>query len=494
MTRTTDYDIEAADLVARSLRAVARDTDVAERPGEALPVACMPAPIPLGTHRHRRTRRTVAATAAAAAVLLAALVWAGRNPSNPSDPTTTGDTGPADQGSEELPPELVPGNTGAMATEPGAVFSSPARYFAQARILEPPAGGRILTAVVNWPDGQPADRAVLSNIVQTLTVVVGGDKDRAQITPTVGGSAGYLTLPLDDVDESVVLEVHNALVSDGVGVAEYGADDGWASLPADISWVPGVSPTVARHYSDGDVATVDLSSVAADIGPATAMVALLPDARPYPVGGGMGWQAPVPDGQTLFVWQAAPGTVGLIVASEAALADVGAMIESIPAPDPALGEHPNARLVGRSDEGSDVLWAVELADYLPSDGPPAVDEGPCMSLWVDGQVVGPTCGVEVPPPSAVVPFSVFGPVAHLDGDATVVFGLLSPAVTTVTIDPIYGVELSVDTQPVDPADPDGLRYVVMIVHGGRDVPQIFRFRAGNRELSTTEIDLSVVGG
>jgi hypothetical protein len=35
----------------------------------------------------------------------------------------------------------VPGNTGAMATEPGAVFSAPARYFAQARILEPPAGG-----------------------------------------------------------------------------------------------------------------------------------------------------------------------------------------------------------------------------------------------------------------------------------------------------------------------------------------------------------------
>jgi hypothetical protein len=119
-------------------------------------------------------------------------------------------------------------------------------------------------------------------------------------------------------------------------------------------------------------------------------------------------------------------TVGLVVASEAALADVGAMIESIPAPDPALGEHPTPRLAGRSDEGSDVLWAVELADYLPSDGPPAVDERPCVSLWVDGQVVGPTCGVEVPPPSAVVPFSVFGPVAHVDGDATVVFGLLSP--------------------------------------------------------------------
>jgi hypothetical protein len=306
----------------------------------------------------------------------------------------------------------------------------------------------------------------------------------------VGGRDGYLTLPLGDVDESVVTEVHQALVPPGPGIDRFDVP-GWPSLPTDVSWVPGLAPTVVRHYSDGDAATVDLYSVAGDIGGAMAMVALLPEATPYPVSGAMGWQAPLSDGQTLFVWQAAPGTVGMIVASEAAEPDVGAMIGSIPAPAPVGGEHPNARLVGRSAEG-DVPWVVEALDYLPTGGPSAADNRDCVGLWVGGQAPMTSCGTEIPPELSY--FRNFSAVTQV-GDDTVVFAEVAPAVAAVGTDAPGAEHATVETQPIDPTRPDSLRYAVLIVHGDRDEPQTFRLLgAGGEELYTTEFDLNEVGG
>jgi hypothetical protein len=488
MTRSPDYDIEAADLVARTLRAVAVDTGVAEHGETSVPVAGLPAPIHLGAHRRRRVRRTVAATAAAAAVLVAALVWAGRNLSDPSGPTTTGDLSPADQGPDGAPTELVPGVERGLTPEREPLHSTGMLYVTQARILGPSLGERILAAVITWPDGQQPTTDELSRIGQEL-VGVFGDHGPVHTTAVDGQSAGYLTMPLDPVDDNLVADVNAALAEEGIGIEQYAADAGWPDLPADISWMPGVAPTIGRRYSDGGPAHLDLYTTAGDIGPAMAMVAMLPDARPYPVGAGMGWQAPLADGGTLLVWQAGPGTVGTIVASEAAAADVGAVVESIPTPAPAPGEHPNARPVGQSDEGSDVPWVVEAIDYLsPYGGPPGADDRACLGLWVAGQVPVTDCGGEVPPEG----YSLT--VAQVD-DATVVFAEVAPTVAAVATDAPGAEQATVETQPADPANPDGLRYAVLIVRGGRDEPQTFRLLgAGGEELSRTERDLNEVGG
>jgi hypothetical protein len=79
MTRTTapEYDAAAADLVVRTLRAVAEATP-ADRLGvtDDPPIVLVPAPdIGTSIRRRRRVRRLVGVTAAAAAALVATAIW-----------------------------------------------------------------------------------------------------------------------------------------------------------------------------------------------------------------------------------------------------------------------------------------------------------------------------------------------------------------------------------------------------------------------------------
>jgi hypothetical protein len=493
MSRSPDYDIEAADLVARTLRAVAADTDVADRHEAAAPTASLPSPIDLRARRARRLRRTVAATAAAAAVLVAALVWAGRDPSGEPD---TPDLGTSPQGLDGAPTPLAPGEVpeGLEAVD-DAVPVNGVPYFPQAFVLEPEAGGEILTAVINWPDGGPATAAELDHIVQALATVTGADQGPAMITAPDGESGGYLTLPLGDVDEATVAQVHDVLVAEGIGVQRFAVDSGWTETPVDISWVPGIAPAMVQSFSDGGAGGFDLYTASGDLASAGSITALLDGATPYPVDGSMGWQATLPSRDTVVVWQVAPGTVGAVVAGEGSAADISAVIESIPAPAPALGEHPNVRLVGRSGEGSDVAWAVEAADYIPdpiSGHIPGPEERPCMSLWVAGRVSLRSCGLSLPVESH---FNSFGAVTQVDDDVTVVFGEVAPTVASVSTDAPGAEQSSVDAVPLDPDDPNSLRYVVLIVHGGREEPQTFRFLgAGGELLDSRAIDLNEVGG
>ena len=499
MSRSPDYDIEAADLVARTLRAVAADTKVAGHP--TLPsdlVPDLPASVTHPGGRRRRVRTTVAVMAAAATVVAGVLVWSNRDMPGAERPPDLGTTPSAENPS--APPELVPGRLpdGLVAVDDAASTQPSVMYATQAMVLERD-GGHVLSAVITWPDGGPAVTAEVDLVAQAVGRLAGVDSGRARIEAPPGEVSGYLTMPLDEaVPDEDVRALHELLTSEGLSRVQDFArtSPGWTVRDADLGWVPGVAPTTVRSYTDGGGRRLDLYAVAGDLPTAGVVTALLPDAHPYPVGGLMGWRVSTcdPTGcangpEEVTVWQAAPGTVGAIVADQVTDADVPATIDSLPAPEPTPGEHPNVRRGSRSEPG-DVPWLVELADFVPGLG-----AGPCVDLWVAGQATGATCGLEVPAPGAEPPFFLFGPVAHLDGDATVVFGLVAPAVTRVTIDPVYGVSLSVETQPLDPADPDGLRSAVMIVHGGRNVPQIFRFRgARNVELFSSEIDLNVVGG
>jgi hypothetical protein len=68
-------------------------------------------------------------------------------------------------------------------------------------------------------------------------------------------------------------------------------------------------------------------------------------------------------------------------------------------------------------------------------------------------------------------------------------------VASVSTDAPGAEQSSVDAVPLDPDDPNSLRYVVLIVHGGREEPQTFRFLgAGGELLDSRAIDLNEVGG
>jgi hypothetical protein len=495
MSPSLDYDAEAADLVARTLRAVAADTDVADRDEAAVPIASMPAPVELGARRSRRLPRTLVATAAAAAVLVAALVWAGRDPSAPSGTpdlgTATDSTlqdGAATPGTDLTPAEIVPGYTAGLAAMPDPLTSTGVLHLAQAFLMEPPSGGEILSVVVTWPDGYVPNDGEVGRVATALAMMTGTEAT-TRSTAVPGEIAGHVTLPIGDVDPALVETVHQVLVEEGVGVQRFARDSGWGVQDVDVSWVPGVAPTVGRRYGAGE-ASLDVYTAFGDIAGAKDMTRVLDGATPYPVGGSMGWRATAASGDSLFVWQAAPGTVVAVIAGEAVAAEVPAIIESIGAPAPAVGDHPNVRPVGRSEEGSDVPWVLEVADFLPG-----MDERPCLSLWTGGQVAGPTCGLTVPGPPAEGPFLSFGPLTHIGDDVTVVFALVGPTVAALSTEAPGAEQALVESQPVDPSDPAGPRYAVMIVHGDREAPQTFRLLdADGQVLHEAVFDLNDVGG
>lgn len=88
-TTASDYDAATADLVERTLRAVAEATPVDSRPVNVHPsMAVLPgADVDTSIRRRRRARWLAGATAVAAAALVVAAVWArddGRVETSPS--------------------------------------------------------------------------------------------------------------------------------------------------------------------------------------------------------------------------------------------------------------------------------------------------------------------------------------------------------------------------------------------------------------------------
>jgi hypothetical protein len=483
MSRSPDYDAEAADLVARTLRAVAADTKVAGHDALASPVARLAAPTDLTGRRSRRLPRTLVASAAAAAVLVAALVWAGSEASDPSDTTSLGT--PA-EGAGRAPAEVQPGRLpDGLKPLSDLLADNGVLYDTEAFLMEPPDGGEILAVVVNWPDAGVSDADELTRIAQALATPIGAETGPAEVTAPPGESVGYITLPIGDVNEDDVSTVNDMLREQGIGVQQLGSAYGWLGHAVDVSWVPGVAPTVGRRYAD-DGSTLDVYTAFGDIAGAMDMTRLMSDATPYPVNGNMGWQTTTRAGGSMVVWQAAPGTVAAIVAGEDVADDIPAVIESIPAPEPKPGEHPNWRLVERSEEG-DVPWVVEAGDFVPG-----IAERPCMSLWVAGQVPVQACSLAQMPADLT---DSFGPLTQVDDDITVVFGLFAPTVASVETEAARAEHARVEAQPFDPADPMSQRYAVMIVHGGRGEPQTFRLLDAQGEvLDTRSFNLNEVGG
>jgi hypothetical protein len=484
MSRSPDYDIEAADLVARTLRAVAADTDVAGRDDVAVPIGGLPAPVDLATRRSRRLRRTVLASAAAAAVLVAGVVWVGHDPSRPSNTSAIG--APVD-GTGLAPAEIVPDHIpDGLEPLPGLHMDQGVLYNTQAFLLEPPEGGQLLTVVVTPPDGALPTADDLSRMADALSMMTGTETGRSYLTAAPNGEpVGYVTLPIGDVGENVVAMVHDELVAQGIGVERFAVDSGWVVRDVDVSWVPGVAPTVGRRYSDVG-RNLDVYAAFGDIASARDTVPLMHDAAPYPVEGNMGWQTTTAEGDTVVVWQAAPGTIAAVVAGEAVADQVPAVIESMPVPRPTPGDHPDWHLVGRSEDG-DVPWVVEAGQFLPG-----IAERPCMNLWVAGQVPLGSCSLAQMPTSYSDQFSTL---TQVDDDVSVVFGLFAPAVASVATDAPGAEHATVEAQPFDPGDPMSLRYAVMIVHGGKEQPQTFRFLDAQGEvLDTRTLNLNEVGG
>ena len=189
------------------------------------------------------------------------------------------------------------------------------------------------------------------------------------------------------------------------------------------------------------------------------------------------------------MWQMAAGRLGAIVDDGLPADEVRAIAESVlpAAPAPAAVPGPLVRVAGRSPAGAEPRWVVEWASWLPG-----MEESPCYTVWVEGEVVGPGCGLTPAGPSA---FRSIGAVARVAG-TTVVFGELAANVVTVATDAPGAAEPSTATQPLDPQDPAGNRFFVAFVHGdgGGDRSTWTLLDASGQVVDMRAIDLTAIGG
>jgi hypothetical protein len=296
-----------------------------------------------------------------------------------------------------------------------------------------------------------------------------------------------VVVPRGQVDPAVKAAAADAL-RQGVGgaVSKLGAL-GWEVRRLDVGWLPALAPTTRGVYEDEDGSRVELMAAAGDLPGMADVASLLDGAEPFPVGGAMGWRAPVGDGgTTVTVWQVAAGRIGAIRDDGLTVDAVRALAESVLPVEPAPGARPVARVAGQSPPGSEPRWVVEWDSRLAG-----FEEAPCNTVWVEGDIVGPSCGMT--PPSEA--FLSFGPAARVDG-TTVVYGQLAAHVATVTTDAPGAREPVLPTFPLDALDPASIRFVLAVVDGdGGGERSTWTFLdASGVVVGSTELDLGTVGG
>jgi hypothetical protein len=478
MSRTTSYDAEAAELVSRTLAAVAaaagsgaadRDLEDDEGDGAVVPlVASLITPGRPGGRR-RTVRAAIGLSAAAAAAITGVLVWRD-GPDVTTGPARTDEVSPVpawlppgvDEDGEPLP---TTGETG-LAVD--------------AAVLGAPGGGEVLVAAVSHEDGSPTRPYEAHWILGRLAGMFGVSDDEAVVRSADADQPAIVAVPRGEVsDADVDLAVTHGSTS--VFGSSGPPADGWTRRMVPVGWAPGLAPTVGQSFSSDDGSTsVEIILVAGELPREGDLGALLGPIEPREIGDVAGWRRPLQDsGQEMLVWQEAPGTIGIVVAGGVPPEDVVRVAASVDADTPpsADGDGGGVRVVGGSNEGSDVAYRIEWADTLP-------DEAlrPCVTLIVEDESSSSRCGIDHPDQT----FLSFGPAAVVDG-VDVYWGIVGPSVTTVELELSGGRQPVVaEALPLDRGDPDSMRYVVMTAPHTDVGSATARFLGPERQVLDTE--------
>jgi len=480
-----DHD-EVADLVTRTLQAVADATPVAARPPRDLPGLV----IPLGTRSPspavaRRSRWVVAAGAVAAALVAGGLVplrsWLdgdpGQRPAVRIDDPATGGTMPAGR--------LVP--TWLPAGLPRAGRPLAARGTAGTRVqaslwTRDNDDAALVTAVIDGPAGTAVSADTVDQTAVGITGLFGQGPGDSVVTGRSGGR-GFVAVRRGGATLSQARTAVDRLAAgQQLDKASPGGDWDWHGF--DLGWVEGAAVTTGTLHAAGG-RSVEISTVTGEFPGADVLVPLV-GARPL-AGAPSAW-AWRPGDRTEVLWPVAAGVTGRVVAhglSPAELARVITGLRPVGLPPSA----PNVRATYLSTPGAAVPFAVQWEGRSPLaalDAPSGGREGPCTTLWVAGRIIGPACGAG---PEDMGPSVV----ARTD-TVDVIFDVVGAQVSRVTTgNPrVPGGA----THPLVPTDPTGGdRWVVLTVPRGPTSLHLDYRAADGRVVSSTDVELEgALGG
>jgi hypothetical protein len=458
MSPTKTYDAQAAELVTRTLAAVAGATDVAdeERISGSDRVARLDTlPLPPRGGRHRRVLRAAIGLSAAAAAAVAAFVVVR---DDPSDVTT----GPTREGEESAPP--VPHTRwlpDGFAETAGPQPVGDIDLEVEAVVVGVPGGSEVLVASVTHEDGRAVESYEADWVVDRLTGVFGISDDEAVVHVADGDGRAFVAVPRGGLASEEV----DAIVAYMATVAPFGPgtapSEGMTVDPVRVDWAPGLAPTRSQAFASGDegVVSLEVYFVAGQLPDEAQLDLLLGGVDEQPVGDVIGWRwRPESSDQEVLLWQEAPGTIGSVVAGGLSPDEVVHVAESVepnPTPPILIWE------IGRSNEGADVEYSVEWAEAWPEiwsgeADEPDLTEGPCARLEVAGEALAPVCGLDDPAATYVT----FDPAA-IGESQDLYWGIVGPSVATVELDQSGDPPVSAEALPLNRGDPDSMRYVVI---------------------------------
>jgi len=473
MTRTPTADIPTADLVTRTLQAVADAVPVADRPAtdrRIVPLAPgVLATTTPGRHRWRGGRRSAAAVLGAAAALVVAVVAV--RAGGDGD-----DAGPAtdlsDPASVQFVPEWLPDD---VTTEVGLVGRMTDSGLAlDAALLGSPDGtGDVLVAGLERSDGQP----ITEQQVREVRNAIDTPTARLEDSGAEGrdGSRGWVAVSRGSASRDDALAAGAALMDD----ADWSdVLPGWTPQPVPLGWLPDFAPTYRTRYA-GDDRSVDVLAVAGDLPEADVLPTLLVDPRTVTVRDQQGWISSLPSaGSEMLLWQEAPGLVGAVIADGLSSDELVQVADELRVAEQPAGDA-DVEVVAEGDvEG--MAYRIERQDTL--------SEGRCVTLYVDDVPTGPSCGLDPSDGTA----REIGPVERND-DVTLVWGILAADVREATVGPFATVRAP--ALPLDPDDPASPRYVLLVLPHQSSPVDITLSDADGHAAAVMTVDLQgTIGG
>jgi hypothetical protein len=485
MTRTPTADIPTADLVRRTLQAVADAVPVDDRPAADRLVVQLAPSIPTaatpGPNRWRRGRRSAAAVLGAAAALVVAVlaVQAGGD-GNEAGPATD----LSDPASVQFVPDWLPDD---VTIEVGLVGRvSGIELALDAALLRSPDGtGDVLVAALERSDGRPIGEQQVRKVRNAIDTPTARLEDSG--AEGRDGSRGWVAVSRGSASRDDALAAGAALMDAAVPIDSTDPADpadwadvlpGWTPQPVPLGWLPDFAPTYRTRYA-GDDRSVDVLTVVGDLPPADVLPTLLVDARTVTVRGQQGWISSLPSaGSDMLVWREAPGLVGAVIATELSSDELVQVADGLRVAEQPAGDADVEVVAGGDVEG--MAYRIERQDTR--------SEGRCVTLYVDDVATGPSCGLD--PPDGTV--RQIGPVERND-DVTLVWGILAADVHEATVGPFATVRAP--ALPVDPDDPASLRYVLLALPHQSSPVDITLSDAEGHALAVTTVDLQgTIGG
>jgi hypothetical protein len=468
-TPTSDYDAAAAELVVRTLRAVAEATPVASK---SIDFDAMVVPlardIDRSIRRRRRARWLVGLAAVAAAVLVVAVVWArddGRVETSPSDGAIATDPPP----STRMAPGWLPEGFSAEPTE--ITRSQGLGMRVEGALLRSPASGAEIVAVSieSGQDDRDAN-VVMGQRVERVRMALEGvfrPPTGDHMVTDSAGPRGAVAMARGGASPTRARAAVDRLLE---GIAPVDATaEGWTATPLPLDWLPGIAPqVVTTHWSDDGMSAVAVTTVSGQLPRPDVIESLLADVEPTQLRGLPAWTfAPQNSDDMMLLWQEAPGLVVTVTGglSPDALRLVAEGLVAID--DPPGGSETRPSVIA---EGT-----IAGLDYrVERSAGEGTALGDCVTLVLEDQAASePACTRTGDKPTYA---TWLEPVATVD-DITLVWGLMPPDVQTVTANDSSS--SSAETLAVDPSDPDSARYVLLPVAGDGPPRVTFTLRDRN---------------